>query len=82
MGTASFPGVRQQGRGVNHTSSSSAEVKEEDSYASIPHWAFVTCSTAKFNLLYFIYFISLYFTLFHFLYFTLFHFTLLYFISL
>jgi hypothetical protein len=39
----SFPGVKRPGRGVDHPTTSSAEVKEK-SRALLPLWAFMTCS--------------------------------------
>jgi hypothetical protein len=36
MGTGSFPGVKRPGRGANHPSPFSAEVKKEYSYSSTP----------------------------------------------
>jgi len=54
MGTGSFPGVKRPGRGVDHLSSSSAEVKEQIElllYSLLGD--FVACSREKFTLLYF-----------------------------
>jgi hypothetical protein len=36
MGTGSFPGVKRQGRGADHSPPPSAEVKNEWSYTSTP----------------------------------------------
>jgi len=42
-------GVTRPGRGVDHTSPSSAEVKERVYLPLLPLWAFVACSRVKFT---------------------------------
>jgi hypothetical protein len=49
MGTGSFPGVKRPGRGVNHLTPSSAEVKESRAIPVLPFWAFVACSRVNFT---------------------------------
>jgi hypothetical protein len=53
MGTGSFPGVKQLGRGVNHPPPSSAKVKERvELYLYSPSgWAFMACSRVNFTFL-------------------------------
>jgi len=48
MGTGSFPGVNRPGRGVDHPSPSSAEVKER-AIPLLPHWDFVACYRVNFT---------------------------------
>jgi hypothetical protein len=48
MGTGSFPGVNRPGRGVDHPSLSSAEVKER-AIPLLPHWAFMACYSVNFT---------------------------------
>jgi hypothetical protein len=43
MGTGSFPGVKRPGRGADHPPPSSAEVKKEHSYTSIPPLGLRVC---------------------------------------
>jgi hypothetical protein len=43
MGTGSFPGVKQPGRGADHPPPSSAEVKKEYSYTSTPPLGLRVC---------------------------------------
>jgi hypothetical protein len=45
MGTGSFPGVKRPGRGVDHPTPSSADVKGR---VELPLWAFVACSRVNF----------------------------------
>jgi len=57
-GTGSFPGVKRAGRGVDHPTPSSAEVKEEYSCTVIPllpHLAFVACSRVDFTFTFYFY---------------------------
>jgi hypothetical protein len=50
MGTGSFPGVKQPRRGVDHPTTSSAEVKERvELYLYSPIWALVACSRVNFS---------------------------------
>jgi hypothetical protein len=49
MGTGSFPGVKQLGRGVGYPSPSSAAVKDGTTIALLPLWAFVSCSRVTFH---------------------------------
>jgi hypothetical protein len=50
MGTGSFPGVNRPGRGVDHPSSSRAEVKERvQLYLPLTLWAFVACCSVTFT---------------------------------
>jgi hypothetical protein len=39
MGTGSFPGVKQPGRGADHPPPPRAEVENEYSYTQLPVWA-------------------------------------------
>jgi hypothetical protein len=48
MGTGSFPGIKRPGRGVEHPTTFSAEVKER---VQLPLWAFVACYRVKFTFL-------------------------------
>jgi hypothetical protein len=51
MGPWSFSGVKQPGRGIDHPSTSSAEVKERvELHLHLPLWAFMTCSRVNFTL--------------------------------
>jgi hypothetical protein len=51
MGTGSFPGVMQPGRGVDHPPTSSAEVYGKSRAISLlPLWAFMACFRATFTL--------------------------------
>jgi hypothetical protein len=48
VGTGSFSGVKRPGRGVDHPSPSSAEVKEKGrAIHLLLLWAFVVCSRLK-----------------------------------
>jgi hypothetical protein len=50
MGTWSFPGVKQPGRGVDHPPPSRSEVKEESSFTcTLSLWAFVACYRVNFT---------------------------------
>jgi hypothetical protein len=49
MGTESFPGVKRPERGVDHTPTSSAKVKESTAIHLLPFWAFVVCSRVNFT---------------------------------
>ena len=49
LGTRSFPGVKRQGHGVDHTPASSAEVKERVELFILPFWAFVNCYRVNFT---------------------------------
>ena len=49
IGTGSFPGVKQPGRGVDHPPPSSAKVKEGVQLYLTPPWAFVACSRVNFT---------------------------------
>jgi len=69
MGTGSFPGAKQLGRGVDHPPPSSAEVKERvELYLPSPAWAFLpgtslepavipTTQASSFTLQYFPYYV-------------------------
>jgi hypothetical protein len=50
MGTGSFPGLKQLGRGVNQPPPPSAEVKETAEYTSTPLCAFMASYGIKFIL--------------------------------
>jgi hypothetical protein len=50
MDTGSFPGVKRPGRGVKHSTPSSAEVKEKlEIYLYSLMWAFVASSRVTFT---------------------------------
>jgi hypothetical protein len=49
MGTGSFPGIKQPGRGLEHRPLPSAEVKERVELYLYPLWAFLACSRARFT---------------------------------
>jgi hypothetical protein len=49
MGSGSLPGVNRPGRGVDHPSPSSADVKER-AIPLLPHWTFVACYRVNFTL--------------------------------
>jgi len=49
MGTGSFQGVKRPGRGVDHPSPSSAEVKDRVELYLYPLWVFVACSRVTFT---------------------------------
>ena len=51
VGTGFLTGVKQPGRGVDHSPSSSVQVEERAQLTSIPLWAFVTCSWVTFTLI-------------------------------
>jgi len=56
MGTVSFPGVKQPGRGVDHPPPSSAEVKEGvELYLYSLLWVFVACSRVIFTFTFYLY---------------------------
>jgi hypothetical protein len=48
---ATFPRVKQPGRGVDHRPPSKAEVKESVVIPLLPLWAFVACSRVNLTLL-------------------------------
>ena len=54
MGTGSFPGVKRPGRGVDHPSPPSAEVKEKVELPLLSLWAFVACYRVNFTFTYII----------------------------
>jgi len=45
----SFPGLKRPGRGVDHLSPSSAQIKERVEVSRLPLWTFVACSTVNFT---------------------------------
>jgi hypothetical protein len=49
MGTGSFPGVKQPGRGADHPLPSSAEVENEWSYTSTPPLGHEACYRVNFT---------------------------------
>jgi hypothetical protein len=52
IGTGSSPGVKQPGRGVDHTTPSSAEVKERVELYLYSLWAFMACSRVTFTFIF------------------------------
>ena len=52
MGTGSFQGVKRPGRGVDHPSPSSTDVKERVELYLFPLWAFVACSKVTFTFIF------------------------------
>ena len=45
----SYPGIKRQGRGVDHTPHLGPRLKKEQSCTSTPLWAFVACSSVNFT---------------------------------
>ena len=52
MGTGSVPGIERPGRGVDHPTPSSAEVKERVELYLFPLRAFVVCSRVNYTIVY------------------------------
>jgi len=49
MGTGTFPGEKQPGRGVDHPPLLASRLKKEQSYTSTPLWAFAACCIVNFT---------------------------------